>query len=381
MNGSVRKRGKSWYYRIDLAYINGERNQIERYGGKTKGEAQEALRKAIFEYESTGTLMEESNISVHDYFEYWYKNYVLVNLKLNTQKNYRGMLDNHIYPYIGDYRLKAVKPGTIQDMINEEYNKGFARQTLGIMKGILNKGFQMAVFPYQFIKQDPTHYVKIPTYDEKEWRDRGDLKIISLEDFKKLSAAIQPSDPYYLPMMISFQTGLRRAEVCGLEWKDIDFERGTLTVERIMINDGKKIVMGTPKTKSSYRTILIGNSLLSILKRMKLRQKENRMFYGTRYHDTDFVCVKENGKPVTPNSIKWYTEVLRKKTGVDFNFHSFRHTHATMLLENGAKPKEIQARLGHSRLSTTMDTYAHVTKKMKKETVDIFEQMMQSNQL
>lgn len=239
----------------------------------------------------------------------------------------------------------------------------------------------MAVFPYQFLKQDPTQYAKVPTYDEKEWRDRGDLKIISMEDFKKLSTAVQPSDPYYLPMMISFQTGLRRAEVCGLQWKDIDFERGTLTVERIMINDGKKIVIGTPKTKSSYRTILIGNTLLSILKKMKLRQKENRVSYGTRYTDTDFVCVKENGKPVTPNSIKWYTAVLRKKTGVDFNFHSFRLTHATMLLEHGAKPKEIQTRLGHSRLSTTMDTYAHVTKKMKQDTVDIFEQMMQSNQL
>ncbi|WP_270790327.1 tyrosine-type recombinase/integrase [Enterococcus diestrammenae] len=305
----------------------------------------------------------------------------MVNLKLNTQKNYRGILDNHIYPYIKDYRLKSIKAGTIQDLLNQEFEKGFARQTLGITKGVLNKAFQMAVFPYQFIKQDPTQYAKVPTYDEKEWRDRGDLKIISMEDFKKLSTAVQPSDSYYLPMMISFQTGLRRAEVCGLQWKDIDFERGTLTVERIMINDGKKIVIGTPKTKSSYRTILIGNTLLSILKKMKLRQKENRVFYGTRYTDTDFVCVKENGKPVTPNSIKWYTAVLRKKTGVDFNFHSFRHTHATMLLENGAKPKEIQTRLGHSRLSTTMDTYAHVTKKMKQDTVDIFEQMMQSNQL
>lgn len=381
MNGSVRKRGKSWYYRIDLAYIDGERNQIERYGGKTKGEAQEALRKAIFEYETTGDLTTETNMSVHDYMEYWYQKYVMVNLKLNTQKNYRGILDNHIYPYIKDYRLKSIKAGTIQDLLNQEFEKGFARQTLGITKGVLNKAFQMAVFPYQFIKQDPTQYAKVPTYDEKEWRDRGDLKIISMEDFKKLSTAVQPSDPYYLPMMISFQTGLRRAEVCGLQWKDINFERGTLTVERIMINDGKKIVIGTPKTKSSYRTILIGNTLLSILKKMKLRQKENRVFYGTRYTDTDFVCVKENGKPVTPNSIKWYTAVLRKKTGVDFNFHSFRHTHATMLLENGAKPKEIQTRLGHSRLSTTMDTYAHVTKKMKQDTVDIFEQMMQSNQL
>ena len=381
MEGSVRKKGNNWYYRLDLAYINGERNQIERYGGKTKTEALESMRKAIYEYETTGQLMVESDISVHDYFEYWYKNYVLVNLKLNTQKNYRGILDNHIYPYIDSYKLKSVKPGTIQDLLNAEFEKGFARQTLGIIKGILNKGFEMAVYPYQFIKNDPSSYAKIPKYDEKEWRDRGDLKIISMKDFKTLSTIVQPSDPYYLPMMISFQTGLRRAEVCGLEWSDIDFEEETLKVERIMINDGKKYVIGTPKTKSSYRTILMGHTLSSLLKKMQTRQKENRLFYGARYIPTDFVCVKENGSPVTPNSIKWYTAKLRKQTGIDFNFHSFRHTHATMLLENGAKPKEIQTRLGHSRLATTMDTYAHVTKKMKKETVDIFEQMLHKNNI
>lgn len=238
----------------------------------------------------------------------------------------------------------------------------------------------MAVYPYQFIKNDPTNFAKIPRYDEKEWRDRGDLKIISMSDFKKLTEVVGPSDPYYLPMMISFQTGLRRAEVCGLQWKDIDFENETLRVERIMINDGKDYVIGTSKAKSSYRTFLMGSTLTGILRKMRNRQKENKLFNGSHYIDSDFVCVKENGKPMTPNSIKWYTGKIRKQTGVDFNFHSFRHTHATMLLENGAKPKEIQSRLGHSRLATTMDTYAHVTQKMKKETVDIFDQMLKQNQ-
>ena len=111
----------------------------------------------------------------------------------------------------------------------------------------------------------------------------------------------------------------------------------------------------------------------------KKRQLENKLFYGSNYFDGNFICTKENGQPVTPNSIKYNVEKVRKLTGVDFNFHSFRHTHATMLLENNAKPKEIQTRLGHSRIATTMDTYAHVTKKMKKDTVDIFEQMLKNN--
>lgn len=381
MNGSVRKRGKSWYYRIDLAYINGKRKQIERFGGKTKEEAQNTLREAIKEYQTTGDVLSLSDISVIDYYEYWFNNYVKINLKLNTQKNYRGILDNHIFPYIGSYQLKSVRPGTLQKLLNEEFDKGFSKQTLSIIKGVLNKGFQMAVYPYGYLQQDPTRYISIPKYDMKEWKDKGDLKIISMEDFKILSSAVSQSDTFYLPMMISFQTGLRRAEVCGLMWQDIDFDEETLTVERIMVQDGKDFVLGTPKTKSSYRTIAMGSTLVKILRTMRKRQKENKLFYGDKYIETDFVCVKENGQPVTTNSIKWYTAKLRKQTKVNFNFHSFRHTHATMLLEQGAKPKDIQARLGHSRLSTTMDTYAHVTKKMKKDTVDIFERMLKDSMI
>ncbi|UQF11983.1 tyrosine-type recombinase/integrase [Vagococcus lutrae] len=376
MRGYLRKRGNNWYYTIDLAKVNGKRNKVERYAGKTKTEAQETLNKVINEYQTTGTIPINSSISTHDYLEHWFENYVMVELKLNTQKNYRGMLDKHIHPAIGNYHLKDIKPATLQELLNQKKEDGYAKQTLAIMKGIFNKAFSMAVYPYEFLKTDPSQFVKVPKYDQKEWKDKGDLKIISLDDFKKLQDTVPSHSPYYMAMMISFQTGLRRAEVCGLQWKDINFEEETLTVVQIMIQDGKKWFLGTPKTQSSYRTIHIGPSLLSLLKKAQIRQKENKLFYGDYYNETEFVCTKENGKPVTLNSIKWYTEKYRKESGVDYNFHSFRHTHATMLLENGAKPKDIQVRLGHARLSTTMDTYAHVTKKMKKETVDIFESIL-----
>lgn len=102
------------------------------------------------------------------------------------------------------------------------------------------------------------------------------------------------------------------------------------------------------------------------------------MCYENYYEDTDFVCTKKNDKLIILNSIKCYTQKYRKESSVNFNFHfhSFRHTHVTMLLENGTKPKEMQNRLGHLNLATMMDTHADVTKKMKKETVDIFENIL-----
>lgn len=190
IRGSIRKRGETWYYRLELARINGKRQQVERVGERFKDEAISAMNKAIHEYETTGTLPVNSSISTADYLEHWFENYVLVELKLNTQKNYRGMLDKHIHPAIGDYYLKDIKPATLQELLNQKKEDGYAKQTLAIMKGIFNKAFSMAVYPYEFLKTDPSQFVKTPKYDQKEWKDKGDLKIISFDDFKKLQNTV-----------------------------------------------------------------------------------------------------------------------------------------------------------------------------------------------
>lgn len=97
------------------------------------------------------------------------------------------------------------------------------------------------------------------------------------------------------------------------------------------------------------------------------------------YHSKDLITTKENGELVSPDSLKYLSRVVNYELGISFNFHSLRHTHATMLLEAGANIKDIQRRLGHSRLSTTMDTYSHVTKKMKEDSVNIFENILATN--
>lgn len=130
------------------------------------------------------------------------------------------------------------------------------------------------------------------------------------------------------------------------------------------------------KTVSSERQIMLGASIVNILKKHCIWLKKNKLKYGIYYIESNHVCVKECGSIITPSVIKYNTRKLQEKIGVDFNFHSLRHTHATILMENGAKVKDIQARLGHSRSSITIDTYSHLTQKMQDETIDIFEQAM-----
>lgn len=216
----------------------------------------------------------------------------------------------------------------------------------------------------------------MPAFKIQPKQSREDMKIITMDQYLTILENTPTSDSFHMPLVSAFHTGLRRGEVCGLTWDDISLSEQTLTVSRIMLQDKNGIQLGTPKTEASYRTISIDDMLVDELKAQKKRQMENRMRYGKFYYDSKFVCTKENGEPVTPNSIKWSASKIKKDLGINFNFHSLRHTHATMLLEDGVKPKVVQERLGHARISTTMDKYVHVTKKMKNEAVDIFAQRL-----
>ncbi|MDP4091123.1 MAG: site-specific integrase [Bacillota bacterium] len=372
----VYKRGDQWYFYFNTGKVDGAYKKVCRKGGKTKVEAEKALRKALEEFENTGVSKADSNVSVSDYFDYWFKNYVEINCKYNTQQDYRIVIENHIKPAFGTYKLKAVTPGMLQDFINKKYLNGFSRSSLSNFHGVLSGALKAAVYPYQFIKENPMQYVKLPK-DNKYKKEEEDLKIISLDDFNRIIERFPFGSSFYVPLQIAFNTGLRAAEVCGLTWDCIDLDKKTLRVEKILISKGKGIYeFGTPKTKSSNRTITIGKTLISVLRKQKTYQNENKLKYGEHYKKSDFVCTRENGENITTDSLKYLSRVVNYELGIDFNFHSLRHTHATMLLEAGANIKSIQKRLGHSNIATTMNTYSHDTQKMKNDTVDIFENII-----
>lgn len=372
----VYKRADKWYYYFNTSKVDGKYKKICRVGGKTKVEAEKALRKAITEYENTGNTNNDTNMSVSDYFEYWYQNYVMINCKFNTQHAYRVIIDKHIKPVLGDYKLKSISPETLQDFLNKKYLNGFSKASISNFYGVLSGALKAAVYPYKYIKENPMQYIKLPKIDKPNDAEE-DLKIISMDDFNKIIERFPFGSSFYIPLQIAFHTGLRAAEVCGLTWDCIDMDNKTLKVDKILIGKGKGVFeFGTPKTLSSNRTISIGDTLISILKKNKLYQGENKLRYGEYYKNSNFVCTKENGENITTDSLKYLSRVVNYELNINYHFHSLRHTHATMLLEAGANFKDIQKRLGHAKLATTMDTYSHVTQKMKDETVDIFESLV-----
>lgn len=376
MQGSVRKKGNRWYYSFEIGSVDGKRKRVERSGGNTKKEALEALRRAILEFETDGQVFAVSDISVSDYFDYWYANYVLINCKLNTQKCYERLINNHIKPALGNYKLKQLTTEKLQMFINLKYRNGFSKSYLSGLAGILNLAFKMALYPYKLLKNNPMIYVILPQYNAPKKKN----VTITLADFNRIIERFPYGNHFHMPLQIAFATGMRASEVTGLTWDDINLKDKTISVNKILIQDrNKDWIFSTPKTKSSIRVITIGDSLVNLLKNWYNTQSENKIKYGLYYTNNEFVCTKEDGSFLTPDSLKYISKIVNYELMIRFNFHSLRHTHATMLLENGAHIKAIQTRLGHSRISTTLDVYSHVTEKMNTATVDIFENIVNPN--
>ena len=376
MKGSIRKRGSTWYYSFDIGIIDGKRKRKEKGGFRTKSECEKALRIALNEFEQTGSIFTTSEITFNDYLNLWYNDYVLINCKYGTADYYKRIINCHLKPYFKEIKLKQLNPAILQKFLNYKMINGYSKNSVSNFYGVLSGALKYAVYPCTYIKENPMTYVNMPRYYEKI-KETSDLKIISYDNFNKILERFPFGSSFYIPLQIAFHTGMRGGEVTALKWENVDLENKIISVNYTLVSKGKGIFeLGTPKTKSSYRKIDIGDTLASILKKHKLYQKENKLKYGSYYTNSDFVCTKENGELVTTDSLKYLSRVVNYDLKIPFNFHSLRHTHATMLIENGANIKTVQKRLGHSKLSTTMDTYAHVTDKMKTEAVNILENII-----
>jgi len=210
----VYKRADKWYYYFYTSKVDGKYNKICRVGGKTKAEAEKALRKAMTEYEETGKAKQNSNISVSDYFNYWLEQHVKVNLKHRTYQEYKKIIDSHIIPKFGDYKLKALDTAALQEFLNSKKLNGFTKNTINNFYGVLSGALKMAVFPYEFIKVSPMLYVSMPKFNIK--KSDEEVKVLTLDQVNKILERFPQGSSFYIPVQIAFHTGLRLSEVCAL---------------------------------------------------------------------------------------------------------------------------------------------------------------------
>ncbi len=429
--GSVRKKGKKWYYRFYVEDASGNLVQKEFTGTESKSETEKLLRQAMEDYEEKKFIAKADNITLGELLDIWaeeeLKTGTLSNGTVGTYLQAVNRIKQHP---VSRRKLKTVTSGHLQQFmdimsfggtIEDFVSKGYSKDYVKSFSAVLQQSFRFAVFPKQYITFNPMQYVvmrhkkdDMDLFAEEADTDNGKVKPLSFEQYQKLITQLgKRSKDAILPVQIAYFTGLRLGEVAGLTWQDINLEEQYLTVRRSVRYNGAthKHEIGPTKRKK-VRVVDFGNALADILKKARKHQLKNRMQYGELYHrnfyrevteknrvhyeyynlsmtedapedytEISFVCLREDGCLELPATVETACRTAARKVPEleGFHFHTLRHTYTTNLLSNGAQPKDVQELLGHSDVSTTMNVYAHATREAKRDSAKLLDKVVGMN--
>lgn len=428
--GSVRKKGKKWYYRFYVEDASGNRVQKEFPGTESKSETESLLRKAMEDYESKQFLAQAKNITLGDMLDMW----VEEELKPGSLSNgavtaYEGTVSRIKKHPIGKRKLKTIKAEHLQDYMDflsfgGTNDDGTTAKPLSVgsmrqYSAVLHNSFRFAVFPKQLITFNPMQYVVRRSNDEDyemfaedaEGEPLNETPTIDYQQYSELIELLkEKGNPALLPIQIAYFTGLRIGEACSLTWQDINLNEQCLTVRRSMRYNAtrKKTEIGPTKRKK-IRTVDFCDTLAAILRAAKKEQMLNSIKYGPLYRQNyyrivkeknrtyyevytlprteqapedynliSFVCLRPEGAYESPATVSSVCRTSRKKLDNmdDFHFHQLRHTYTSNLLSSGAAPKDVQELLGHADVSTTMNIYAHATREAKRTSARLLDKVV-----
>ena len=347
---------------------------------RTKKELKSKAIQSKIEFENNGSTVKKvvKVTTYQELTELWLENYCHT-VKHSTQVGTKTNIKKYLLPAFGEYKLDRITPAIIQHQVNQwakDYNQlGKGYQQYSHLHA-LNKRILSYAVSLQVISTNPASDIIVPRCKPKEEKK---LKYLDDENLKKFLVYLDQLPNTYKNFYDTvlyktlLATGLRIRECLALEWSDIDLVNGTLEANKTLTMTKE---VNSPKTKSSLRVIDLDNKTVLMLRLYKTRQAQLGREIGLTY------------EKVFPNTFDEYREAgglrfrlekhLQGAGCPPLSFHAFRHTHASILLNAGVGYKEIQTRLGHSKISMTMDTYSHLSKESKKRTVSIFEKVLEN---
>lgn len=368
-----------FYHYFGINPDTGRKEDIERRGFDTKAEARDTLLKIINEYEKGQevTQSQKGKYRFSEATDLWLMHYEK-QVKVTTLATTTSYLRNHILPQFSNYYIDRITIRQCQEAINLWYSTYteaslLASITSRIFKLGINQGFCSDNPIDKVIRPKNTH--------KKEYK----APFYAKEELQKFLRAVQVDESmraHTIFHLLAF-SGLRRGELFGLQWRDIDFDRMTLSVNRTLIYDQfeKVFKFSTPKTKNSKREIGLDRTTLQHLLRWRNYQRE--FFFGRGINvgaDDQLVFTSQNNHYMTDAYLRRIIKRVTLKHDLPhITVHGFRHTHCSLLFEAGIEMQNVKDRLGHSDIKTTMNIYTHVTKEARSETADLFSDFMESN--
>lgn len=397
---TTRRRGDKWEYRFEGVSVGGKRKQISKGGFLTRKEAYTAGVKA-HDLFVNGASISGGEIALADYINDIYIPHLAKVVRPSSYKNECSQFRKITSSSLGGYPLKSLTPLLLNTWFETLISGGMSLATAKAVKSCFSGALSYAVYPCQFIAINPLAHVKL-----KASVGAKEKKFLTLDEINGLFAL--PASPCRLAVIIAYYTGLRLGEVLALEWDDVDFGLGCLSVKRtekqsVPMEGGGHTYLAEPKTATSRRTVFFGEKLkqelLTERKRQEWDKREYEEFYQTlvlvpdkvkgmdvevkkietkplgeaKRGDEIFnpICRTNSGGALTANTVTRWCHKAGEELGFEFHFHMLRHTHTTLLLESGAPIKAVQERLGHSSVNTTLAVYSHVTDDVRKDLAKI----------
>lgn len=355
--GSIKRdpdRG-TWTLVVDVEGLGGQRRQVKRRGFATKREAQSA-RLEIIDDSRNGLFRADEKLTANAYLGEWMDGLASSGRRASTVTRYRGLIERHALPQLGEVLLLDVTPIHLDVMYRTMHAAGLSARSVRFLHAVLHRAFADAERKH-IIARNPATGASPPSASSARAPEQS---VWSAAELARFLTSVD-GHPHGTLFRLTVLTGLRRGEVLGLTWSCVDLREKRLVVRQRLIEIAGQLHTAEPKTARSRRTVDIDTATAAALEGHHARQRQIAARVGEPWNERNLVFVSPDGNPYKPESVSQAFERATARSGLPrLRFHDLRHTHATLLLASGANAKIVSDRLGHSSVAFTLDTYGHV---------------------
>lgn len=349
----------------------GKKKVTRRNGFKTKREAELELSRLQSKFEVQPTAS-QNNITFSEVYDQWYQTYINT-VRVSTYARTQAMFDNHIIPAFGDKKIRTITIDDVQRAVNKWFKiapasgyKRWYQYTCNVIDFAIKRQYMTG--------NNPAKAITLP----KRKIDPGDKpdNFWDREQLNKFMTLVQGEEQYTLFRTLAY-SGLRRGECLALTWKDVNFESGEIRVNKTLTQGERgETIVQPPKTRAGYRSVPLDEETLTVLKKWRKRQMSAffKMGVNAKSNEQLIFANRKNGYHSLNTPAKWMHSYIDNSDLKPITVHGLRKTYCTALVSAGLPIKEIQRRMGHDDIQTTLDVYSFVTKDEIKKATEKFEQ-------
>ena len=369
MRGHIRRRGQKWAVVVDVSPDeSGRRRQRWHSGYDTRRAAQKELAEILGRLQD-GAYVEPHKVTIASFMREWLEAR-RAQLRPSTWHGYRKNLEAHVVPHLGSVPIQQLTPqrlnGFYAGLLNDgrrDGKGGLSARSVGHVHRMLHRALRDAV-RWRQLPNNPADHADPPRPAEREMKTWTAAELRGFLDYVR-------DERLYALWLLSASTGLRRGEVLGLRWRDLDLDAGRVAITQTLLDVGNELSVGSPKTAKGRRLVALDRATVAVLRKHRAGQLEERLAFGQSYNELGLVFCQEDGAPVRP---AWLTRAFSQRVAKAelpaIPLHGLRHTHATLALAAGVHPKVVSERLGHASVSITLDTYSHAVPALEEEAAE-----------